>query len=327
MNIKALFRPFLCAAVALAALGAQADEPAAAYPTRPVKLVVPFTPGGGSDALARILASKLGETLKQSVIVENRPGAGGNLAANYVAASAPDGCTLLLVDTPFVANLSVYPKAGYSLADFEPVAMVATVPSFIVVGKHLPVNSVKELIALAKKEPGKLNMASGGAGGAAHLAAARFALETGVEWAHVPYRGMSPALMDVVGGQADVIFVTAPTVLPHLKGGRVKALAVTSAVRTPLAPEVPSVAELGLPMLVSDNWYGIVAPAKTDPKIVEKLFLRINEALRDPAIKTKMLDQLATPAPMPSAQAFGQLLQRDKGVWAATVKAAHITVN
>ncbi|WP_036593793.1 Bug family tripartite tricarboxylate transporter substrate binding protein [Ottowia thiooxydans] len=297
------------------------------FPAKPITLVVPFAPGGGSDAIARVLAVKLGERLKQPVIVENKPGAGGTLATAQVARSSPDGYTLLLADTPFTANISVYPKPGYSAQDFTPIALVASVPSFIVVGKQVPVENLGQLISLAKKEPGKLNMASGGAGGVAHLAAARFALATGVEWAHVPYRGMSPAVVGVMSEQADVIFATAPTVLPQLKSGKIKTLAITSASRSPFAPEVPSVVELGLPQLVSDNWYGVVAPKGTQAGIVKTLLDNINQAMRDPDTRSKLTAMMATPTTAATSQEFGRLVDSEVLVWAKTVRAAHINAN
>ena len=308
-------------------LGLSALVQAQTYPAKPIHVVVPFPPGGGSDSIARALSAKLGGALGQSVIVENKPGAGGLLATIQVAQAAPDGYTLLLADPPFVANLSVYPKPGYKLEDFAPVAMIATVPSIAIVGQHVPVNSVAELVSLAKSKPGKLNMASGGTGGMAHLQGARFASIAGIEWAHVPYRGMGPAALDVIGGQADVLFASAPTVMPHLKSGRIKLLAVTSANRSPLVPQVPTFAELGFPAMTADNWFGIVAPAKTDPAIVLKLHDEINKAVQSPEVRALLSAQMATPATVSVPSEFAVVLKRDADAWAKTVKAANISAN
>ncbi len=318
-SFKAIVSVALCCGAALA--GAQT------FPDKPIKIVVPFAPGGGSDAIARALSTKLGESLRQSVVVENKTGAGGLLATAHVASSPPDGYTLLLVDTSFAANLSVYGKPGYSLHDFAPVASLASIPSFVVVGQHVPAKSIAELIALAKARPGAVNMASGGAGGMSHLIASRFALAAGVSWTHVPYRGVAPAMLDIAAGQADVLFSTAPTVIPQLKSGRIKALAITSPARSPLAPDVPTLAELGMPSMTGDNWYGIVAPAKTNPAIVKKLLDQINAAIRHPDVRALLTAQMASPMTAISSEDFSKLLQKEAETWAKTVKAANITPN
>jgi tripartite-type tricarboxylate transporter receptor subunit TctC len=323
--MNSLFRQLLLCAFSLPFATCSIAQ--APFPAKPITLIVPFAPGGGSDAIARVLAIKLGERLKQPVIVDNKPGAGGTLATGQVAKASPDGYTLLLADTPFTANISVYPKPGYSAEDFTPIALLASVPSFIVVGGQVPADNLAQLISLAKKQPGKLNMASGGAGGVAHLAAARFAFATGVDWVHVPYRGMSPAVIGVMSEQADVIFATAPTVIPHLKSGKIKILAITSASRSPFAPDVPSVVELGLPQLVSDNWYGVVAPKGTPADIVKTLLDNINHAMRDPDTRSKLTAMMATPTPAATSQEFGKLVESEVLIWAKTVKAANITVN
>jgi tripartite-type tricarboxylate transporter receptor subunit TctC len=323
---RSAMKAVLCAALcALAAVSTVAT--AETFPTKPIHIVVPFAPGGGSDAVARALSNKLAQALGQSVVVENKPGAGGLLATAFVASSPADGYTLLLVDTSFAANISLYAKPGYGLGDFAPVALVASVPSFVVVGQHVPAKSIADLVALAKAKPGALNMASGGAGGMSHLIAARFAGATGVTWTHVPYRGVGPAMMDVIGGQADVLFSTAPAVIPHLKSGRVRALAVTSATRSPLAPEVPTLAELGMPTLTGDNWYGIVAPAKTDPAVVRKLLDNLNAAVRSPEVRPLLIAQMVSPTTAPTSLEFETLLKRETEIWAKTVKSANISPN
>jgi tripartite-type tricarboxylate transporter receptor subunit TctC len=300
---------------------------AQAYPNKAIHIIVPFSPGGGSDAIARLLGTKLSETIKQSVVVENKPGAGGILATQFVANAPPDGYTLLLVDTSFAANISVYPKPGYSLKDFAAVASLAAVPSFVMVGQHVPATSIAELIALAKAKPGSLNMASGGAGGVSHLQAARFAMEAGITWSHIPYRGVAPALMDAMSGQADVVFTTAPAAMPHMKSGRARALAVTSAKRSPFAPDVPTLAELGMPRLTMDNWYGLVAPAKTDPAVVKKLLDQLNAAVRSPDVRSQLSTQTLSPSTLPTSAEFDTFLNREVQEWTKTAKAANISVS
>lgn len=316
-------KAFLLALLMSVATLAAADT----FPSRPIRLVVPFPPGGGSDAVARALSTKLGEVLGQSIVVDNRAGAAGLLATTQVAMSPPDGYTLLLADTPFAANLSVYPKPGYTLEDFAPIGQVAAVPLFLVVGQHVAANNVAELLALAKAKPDKLNMASGGAGGNAHLAAARFSVETGARWTHVPYRGMGPAIIDVMSGQADLMFASAPTVMPHLKSGKLKFLAVTSSRRSPIAQEVPTLAELGYPKLTFDNWFGIVAPAKTPPTVTKLLLDRLNEAVRSPEVRALLTAQLAVPITSAASKDLASLLNKEAQAWSTTVKAANITAN
>ena len=312
------FIGFICLAVPLY-VSAQTE-----YPTKPITLVVPFSPGGGSDIVAIILSEKLGPLLKQPIVVDNRPGAGGTLAARMVAKASPDGYTLLLADTPFTANITVYQQPGYSASDFIPIATIATVSTLIVVSKRLGVNSVSELIAYAKKNPGKLNMASGGNGGVAHLAAARFAQATGVEWTHIPYKGMSQALIDVVGGQADVIFVTAPTAMPHLNDGLIKALAINSATRSRFMPDIPTIKELGYPQLVSDNWYGVVAPKGTPQNIVKKLHDETNQILKSKDTVSSLEKIMAVPYATNTPNDFEKLIDEEVTVWRKTVKAAKI---
>ncbi|WP_444633989.1 Bug family tripartite tricarboxylate transporter substrate binding protein [Cupriavidus oxalaticus] len=311
--------------VALATLACVASASDASFPSKPIRLVIPFPAGGGSDTIARIVTAKASQTLKQSIVIDNRPGAGGTIATASVAHAPADGYTLLVADTPLVANLSIYGRPGYALKDFAPITVFATSPTIVVVSASVPANNIQELVALAKRQPGKLNMASGGAGGMAHLMAARFAMETGINWTHVPYRGMAPALIDVAAGQADVMFASAPSVVPQLKGGRLKPLAVNAATRSRLAPNIPSIAELGFPQLAYDNWYGVVAPAGTDPAIIKKLYEHFRDALKDPEVVAKLNDQMATAAPSESPKQFGQVMHRDYDLWANTVKTANIT--
>jgi tripartite-type tricarboxylate transporter receptor subunit TctC len=322
-------KPIRCVVTALAICAASSacfaqSPPAGGYPSRPITLVVPFSPGGGSDSIARLFAAKLGEQLGQSVVIDNRAGAGGTIGTAAVARAVPDGQTLLLADTPFTANVSVYRKPGYAISDFAPIVRLASVPTIVVVGKNVPVDTLDGLIKLAQKQPGKVNMASGGVGGVAHLVAARFAAENKIEWAHVPYRGMSPAIVDVLGGQADVIFATAPSVMGHIKAGRLKALAITSAQRSKYFPNVPTMVELGHPALVSDNWYGIVAPAKTSAAVVQLLREKTEKILQQPDVREKLAELMAEPAAPTSSKDFGKLIDQEAQIWARTVKSANI---
>jgi len=238
-----------------------------------VRFVVGFTPGGPSDILARALGAKLSETLGQPVVVENRPGAGGNLAAEVVAKSPPDGNTWLLGNNSILAtNQALYSHLGYDpVKDFAPVALVAIQPNILVVHPSVPAHSVKELIAYARANPGKLNYASTGAGVAAHLSAELFKAMAGVDMVHVPYKGAQPALTDVIAGQCQLMFATSASVIPYIKAGRLRALAVTTAQRSPSLPDLPTVAEAGVPGFESITWHGVVVPSATPPAMVERL--------------------------------------------------------
>src|SRR5882672_9921836 len=257
---------------------------AQAWPGKPVRFVVGFTPGGPSDILARALGQKLAESWAQQVVIENRPGAGGNIAAEVVAKSALDGHTWLLGNNSILAtNQSLYAKLGYDpVKDFAPVALVAIQPNILVVNPGVPVSSVKELIALAKAKPGALNYASSGSGAAAHLAGELFKAMTGVQMLHIPYKGAQPALTDVIAGQAQLMFATSASVIPYIKAGRLRALAVTTARRSASMPELPTVSEAGVPGFEAITWHGVVVPAATPAALVERLNRDIAAALRAP---------------------------------------------
>ncbi|WP_372387353.1 Bug family tripartite tricarboxylate transporter substrate binding protein [Xanthomonas axonopodis] len=320
--MNALLKGLLAGVIACTAATAWAD----AYPNKAIRIVVPFPPGGGSDTLARLIGVELGKTLGQSVVVENKPGAAGMIATAYVASSAPDGYILLLADVPFTSNVAVYPNPLYKIDQFAPVATIANVPAIVVTNNKLPVDSMADLIAQSKKSPGALNMASGGAGSVAHLQGAQIAQAMGAEWTHIPYRGMGPAAMDVIAGQADLMVASAPTVVGHLKDKRLKALAVTTAKRSDLLPDTPTFAELGYPGLTTDNWFGLVVPAKTDPAIIKKLNEQVNAALAEPNVLESLAAQMATPLAITPEQ-FDKIIQRDTEKWADVVKATHITAN
>jgi len=274
---------FACtSAVVLAALSPVAA--AQNYPTKPIRLVVPFPAGGTTDILARAAAQKLSEALGQQVVVDNRPGAGGNIGADIVAKSAPDGYTLLMgtVGTHAI-NPSLYTKMPYDhFKDFVPVVLVAGVPNVLVVTPSLPVNSVQDLIKLAKEKPGQINFASSGSGTSIHLSGELFKTMTGVEMTHVPYKGSSPALTDLMGGQVQLMFDNLPSALPQIKGGKLRAIAVTSTKRAPALPDIPTMAESGLPGFEASSWFGVLAPAGTPPAVVTRINTEINKWLQSP---------------------------------------------
>jgi tripartite-type tricarboxylate transporter receptor subunit TctC len=306
------------AALALASVaGAQAP----AYPTKPIRLVVPFPPGGATDILARAVAQKLTEAWGQQVLVDNRPGAGGNIGSELVAKAAPDGYTLEMgtVGTHAI-NASLYAKMPYDhVKDFVPVILVAGVPNVLVVHPSVPVNSVAELIAYAKANPGKLNFASSGSGTSIHLSGELFKVMAGVQMTHVPYKGSAPAMQDLLGGQVQLMFDNLPPALPQIKGGKLRALAVTSVTRAPALPDTPTVAEAGLPGFEASSWFGVLAPAGTPPAIVAKLNAEIAKWLATPEAKEKMLALGANAVGGPPED-FAKHIAAETTKWAKVVK-------
>jgi tripartite-type tricarboxylate transporter receptor subunit TctC len=291
------------------------------YPTKPIRIVVPFPPGGATDILARDVAQKLSESFGQQVIVDNRPGAGGNIGSELVARSAPDGYTLEMgtVGTHAI-NASLYSKMPYDhVKDFVPVILVAGVPNVLVVNPAVPANSVAELIAYAKANPGKLNFASSGAGTSIHLSGELFKVMAGVQMTHIPYKGSAPALQDLLGGQVQLMFDNLPPSLPQIKAGKLRALAVTSLTRAPALPDVPTVAEAGLPGFEASSWFGILAPAGTPPAIVAKLNAEIAKWLATPEAKEKLSKQGANAAGG-SPEDFARHIAAETTKWAKVVK-------
>jgi tripartite-type tricarboxylate transporter receptor subunit TctC len=287
----------------------------------PVRFVVGFTPGGPSDILARSLAEELAGPLGQPVVVENRPGAGGNLAAEIVAKSAPDGNTWLLGNNSILAtNQALYSHLGYDpVKDFAPVALVAIQPNILVVHPSVPAHSVPELIAYAKTQPGKLNYASSGAGAAAHLAGELFKTMTGVQMVHVPYKGAQPALTDVIAGQCQLMFATSASVIPYIKAGRLRALAVTTAKRSASVPDLPTLAESGVPGFEAITWHGVVVPAHTPPGTVARLNRAIDTALADPQLLER-LNNLGAEVSPGSPQDFAAYIAREIPKWTKVVR-------
>ena len=299
---------------------------AQSYPARPVKLVVGFTPGGGVDINARLLASKLSESLGQQVIVENRPGAGTNIANEFVAHSAPDGYTLLINTAAVAINMSLYKKPGFdTLRDFTAVSIFSSSPNILVVNATLPAKSVAELIALAKAQPGKLNYSSAGAGTTQHLSGELFKTLTGTDIVHIPYKGTSPALTALIAGEVQLSYANIPAIQAHVKSGRLRPLATTGPTRAALMPDVPTMKESGVDMDVV-VWYGILAPAATPRDIVGKLAEHIEKAAHSPDIRQKLLDQGAEPVGN-TPEEFSRMLRKEVATWAGVVKASGAKAN
>ncbi len=303
-----------------------ASAAAQTYPSRPVRIVIPLSPGGTTDVPGRIIAQKLSESLGQQFFVENRAGAGGTIGTDYVAKAKPDGYTLLLTASPFVIAPHVYKTMPYdTLADFAPVIRIATGPYVLVVHPSLGVNSVKELIAAAKKEPGKIDFASSGNGGAQHLVTELFMYMAGIKLNHVPYKGSGPAQQDLMSGIIKVSFVGTPIAIPHMKSGRLKALGVSTATRSPEIPEVPTIAEAGVPGYEAIVWIGLLAPAGTPRDIVAKLNGEIGKLVRADEVKKLIAPTGMEPDPDTPAQ-FGAYLKGDYDKWGKVVRDSGATV-
>ena len=300
--------------------------------TRPIRLVVPFTPGGSTDILARALAPKLTAALGQQVIVDNKPGAGGSLGATEVANAPADGHTLLMGHIGTLAvNPAIYPKLGYEpLKSFAPVAWVARVPNVLVVPSVSPATAAAknftDFIALARARPGRLSYSSGGNGSAAHITFEYLKLKAGLFMLHIPYRGTAPSLTDLIAGQVDASFTGAPTVLPHIKSGRLRALAVSSTQRLAALPDVPTVAESGFAGFEADQWYGVVAPAGTPAALIARLNAEINRALALPDVAQQLAMEGALPMPG-TPKAFTDLITRELPRWAEVVRAGKVTAD
>jgi tripartite-type tricarboxylate transporter receptor subunit TctC len=295
------------------------------YPTKPIRLVVPFAAGGATDVLARLVGERLTASLGQQVVVDNRPGAGGNIGSDLVARAEPDGYTILMgaVGTHAI-NPSLYPKMPYDpVKDFAPVTLVASVPNVLVVNPEVPANSVQELIDLAKAKPGELNFASSGNGTSIHLSGELFKAMTGTDIVHVPYKGSGPAVTDLLGGQVQMMFDNMPSSLPHVKAGKLRALGVTSAKRSPALPEVPTIAEAGVPGYDATSWFGILAPAGTPEPVVTRLQGAIVQALGEPEMRQRMADLGAEPVGDTPAE-FGQFIAAEIAKWAKVVNDAGV---
>ncbi len=301
---------------------------AQSYPNRTIRLVVPFPAAGTTDILARAAAQKLTEAFGQSVVVDNRPGAAGNIGSDLVAKSAPDGYTLLMgtVGTHAI-NPSLYSKMPYDhVKDFVPVVLVAGVPNVLVVNPALPVNSVADLIKLAKDKPGQINFASSGSGTSIHLSGELFKTMAGVDITHIPYKGSSPALTDLIGGQVQIMFDNLPSALPQIKAGKLRAIAVTSSKRAPVLPDVPTISESGVPGFEASSWFGMLAPAGTPAPIVARINAEVNKWLQSAEAREKLLSQGAEAAGG-SPEQFANHIRAESEKWAKVVKASGAKVD
>jgi tripartite-type tricarboxylate transporter receptor subunit TctC len=315
--------------VALAASSAFAVSlggraPAQTWPSRYVKLVVPFPPAGSADVVARLLADRLSEKLGQQIVIENKGGAGGNIAAQAVAQSAPDGYTIFLAAATLAVNPTLYPSLGYDpVTDFAPVTHICDFANLMVVSNSSPAKSVMEFIAFAKANRGKVSYASSGIGASPHLSGELFKRMAGIKMTHVPYRGGGPALNDLIPGRVDVMFATLPSVLPHVKGATLRGLAVTSGTRIPFAADYPTIAESGVPGFDVSSWYGLFVPAKTPAEIVGKLHGLTVAALEQPAVK-KRYEELGAAVKTSTSAELAAHLKAEIAKWAPIIKDANI---
>jgi tripartite-type tricarboxylate transporter receptor subunit TctC len=318
-----MLRGLICAAAGLLALLCALGPARADYPERPVTIVVGYPPGGPSDVLARVIARKLGELLGQPFVVDNRPGAGGNLAGEVVAHAEPDGYTLLMGNNSILAtNASLYAKIGFDpIKDFSPISLIGSQANILVVNPNVPAHTMGELIDLAKANPGKLNFASSGFGAAAHLAGELFKTMAQIDIVHVPYKGAGPALQDVISGQDQMMFATAASVVGMIKGGQVRALAVTTLKRTSILPDIPTVDELGLKGFEATTWHGLVAPDGTPKDIVATLHRAVVAALNDADVRHS-LNELGVDIVGDSPEEFSAYIQAEIPKWAAVIKAS-----
>ena len=324
--MKSNRRKWVAASCALAAVALLASPLVYAqdYPVKPIHIIVPLPPGGSNDVLARLLGQKMSEAFGQPVIVENKPGAAGNIATDYVAKSAPDGYTIAIAPNQTVAvNPVLYPRLPFdAIKDLEGVSLLGRVPMVLVVSSRVAANSVAELIAQAKAGPDKLSYASAGSGSPQHMAAEVFKSMTGTRLTQIPYKGSAPALVDVLGGNVDVMFCPINSALPHIRSGKLRALATTGTQRLTLLPGVPTVAET-VSGYESDIWIGMVAPAKTPPAIIAKLNAELRRSLALPEVQSKLAEQ-GIYAESSAAGDFTKLIATDQKRWAGVIKAANI---
>ena len=313
--------------LALVAQGAVRPALAADWPTKPIRFIVPYAPGGGADAVARILGRRVGDSLGQSILVENKGGAGSIVGTDLVAKSAPDGYTMLLGQSgPISINPAVYKTLPYDpVKDFIPVVMTNSYPYVLVVNGKSPAKTLQEFVALAKSKPGAFNYGTTGVGAANHLMTELFSRKAGIKMTHIPYRGTALAVADVVADQVTMVFGDPVSVLPHMRSGTLRALAVSSPQRSPVAPEVPTLMESGFPDLEAVAWHGILVPAKTPPEIVKLLNAEVVKALRDPEIKDLLSKQAMQPVGDTPAE-FASFIQKDIATWKVVAADANVSV-
>lgn len=305
-------------------LGAGATHAAGTYPDRPITLLIPYPPGGSADLLARPISIELAKKLGQTVIIDYKPGAGGTIATGQLARAKPDGYTILMVLAAHAINPNLYPSLPYDTAkDFAPVSLVANLPLLAAAPKAAPFNTIQELIAYAKKNPGKVSYASAGNGNTSHLAVELFKKATGTDMVHIPYKGSGPAVVAMMGNEVDLMFDSISTSLPQVKGGKLKALAVSSAERAKVLPDVPTIEESGVPGFVVNGWYGIIAPGGTPPEVVNALSQAIAEVVKQPAVGEQLADYgYALVGSTP--EAFGAHINKELETWARVVKDADV---
>jgi tripartite-type tricarboxylate transporter receptor subunit TctC len=296
------------------------------FPSKPIRLIVPFPPGGPNDIIARVVGQRMSEILKQQLVIDNRGGQGGVLGTDMVAKAATDGYTIGIVSASSLVISPTMDKVGYDVAkNFAPVTLVTTVPEMLVVASNVPAKNMAELVALAKAQPGKLNFASAGIGGLPHLAGELFKLTAKIDIVHVPYRGAAPAINDLLGQQVQMTFLDLPVILPQIKAGLLRPIALGAPERAPTAPEVPTTAEVGMPDLLIENWYGMIAPAGTPEKIVATLNRVANEAMNDPSVKAK-LAELGLTVAGDTPQQFRDFIDAETRKWAGVIKDAGVPI-
>ena len=292
------------------------------YPSKTVRMIIPFPPGGGTDTLGRIMALKLGEVLGQQVVVDNRPGGGTNIGAEIAAKAPPDGYTVLMTNVSHAINVTLYSKLAYDLVkDFAPVSLLASTPNILVVHPSVPAKSVKELIAVAKARPGQLDYASSGSGTSPHLAAELFSMMAGVKMSHIPYKGGGPAVIGLLGGQCSVGFATTPSVVAHVRSGKLRGLAVTSAQRSPTTPELPTVSEAGVAGYEAGTWYGFLVPAGTSKDIVARLHAESVKLLKVPDVRER-IEAAGFETIGNTPEQFGAYIRSEIEKWGKVVKAS-----
>jgi tripartite-type tricarboxylate transporter receptor subunit TctC len=298
---------------------------AAGYPEKPVRWVVPSAAGGGTDTTTRIVAPKLAELLGQQIVIENRPGASGNIGVEYVARAVPDGYTLVTVILSNTSNIALMKKVPFDiLRDLAPVSLMVTVPVMILAHPSLPAKNVRELVALAKARPGELQYSSSGVGSNQHMALELFQVATGTRMLHIPYKATHPALIDALAGQVPITAVSSVTGLPHVRSGRLRTYGVTSSQRMSIAPDIPTIAEQGVPGYEAVQWWGMLAPANTQRDIIMKLHAAMLRALQDPEVKRRLLDDGAEIKPSATPEEFGAMMRSEVAKWARVVKEARI---
>jgi tripartite-type tricarboxylate transporter receptor subunit TctC len=296
------------------------------FPTKPIKLIVPFPAGGPNDIIARVVGQRMSELIKQPVLIDNRGGQGGVLGTDAVAKAQPDGYTIGIVSASSLVINPSMEKVGYDVArDFAPITLVVTVPEMLVVASNVPAKNMAELVALAKAEPGKLNFASAGLGGLPHLAGELFKLTADIDIVHVPYRGAAPAINDLLGQQVQMTFLDLPVILPHIKAGSLRPIALGARERAPTAPDVPTTAEVGMPDLLIENWYGMIAPGGTPPVIIAALNRIATTAMADPTVKEKLTAQGLTLAG-DTPEHFREFIGSEAAKWAKVIKDAGLAM-